>query len=171
MKSTPRGTLAAVITGVVTAVGAGATTPAVAAESVPVVVPLDGVEKSHNAKLPKIAGEVPLPTQGRPEKPRYVEGRLTPENTLPQVPLRAPLPGLVAEAPLPRSAGKASERAAVSAPAADLRTMTPGLSLDAPLTPPDHRASRLPALKKPQAAMRTPLLRTAPTADVRLGQP
>ncbi|MDG5804783.1 hypothetical protein P9869_19330 [Streptomyces ossamyceticus] len=171
MKSTSRGTLAAVITGVVTAVGAGATTPAVAAESVPVVVPLDGVEKSHHAKLPKTGGEVPLPTQGRPEQPRYVGGRLTPENTVPQVPLRAPLPGPEVDTPLPRSAGKASERAAVSGPVTDLRTMTPGLSLDAPLTAPDHRASRLQTLKQPQAALRTPLLRTAPTADARLGKP
>ncbi|UUU33863.1 hypothetical protein JIX56_30695 [Streptomyces sp. CA-210063] len=170
MKSSPRGTLAAVVTGVVAALGAGAAAPAVAAESVPVLVPLEGVEKSHNMKLPKIGGEVPLPTQGRPEGPHYVEGRLIPENTLPQVPLEAPLPGLSAESPLPRVVGKGFERATLSAPAADLKTLTPGLSLDAPLTAPDPEASSLPTLQKPQAAVRTPLLRTAPTVDMGLGQ-
>ncbi|WP_200305031.1 hypothetical protein [Streptomyces adelaidensis] len=170
MKSTPRGTLVIAVTGVVAALGAGAATPAVAAESVPILVPLDGVEKSHNVKLPEIGGEVPLPKQGRPDMPRYVEGRLIPENTLPQVPLETPLPGLSAETPVPRVVGKGSERAAVDAPAADLKTLTPGLSLDAPLTAPKPEASELGTLKSPQAALRTPLLRTAPTADVGLGQ-
>ncbi|MFF7259674.1 hypothetical protein ACFZCL_05170 [Streptomyces sp. NPDC008159] len=119
--------------------------------------------------LPKVGGEVPLPTQGRPVGPHYVEGRLLPENTVPQVPLRAPLPGLSAEAPLPRPAGKGFERAAVRVPTADLRTLTPGLSMDAPVAAPDAEAADLTTLKEPQAALRTPVLRTAPTAHLGLG--
>ncbi|MFJ7045170.1 hypothetical protein CTU88_07125 [Streptomyces sp. JV178] len=169
MKSTPRGTLTAVVAGVAAVLGAGSATPAVAAESVPVLVPVEGVEKAHDVTLPKVGGEVPLPTQGRPAVPRYVEGRLLPENTVPQVPLRAPLPGLSAEAPLPRPVGKGFERAAVRVPTADLRTLTPGLSMDAPVAAPDAEAAELTTLKEPQAALRTPVLRTAPTAYLGLG--
>lgn len=167
MKSTTRTLAAAVLTGVAAAMGAAA--PAVAADTVPVPVPLDGVEKSLNVQLPKVGGEVPLPTPGVPEGPRYVEGRLIPASALPQVPLGAALPGLSAETPLPQVVGKGFDEAGASVPAADLRTLTPGLSVDTPLTAPNPEVFGLPTLKEPEAAVLTPLLQTAPTAALGLG--
>jgi hypothetical protein len=168
MKSTTRGTLAAAITGVATAVGAGAAPPAVAADTVPVSVPLGGVEKALNVQMPELGGRVPLVTPGRPDGPRYVEGRLLPANTLPQVPLDTALPGVSADTPLPRVADEGFEHATVHAPAADLTTQSPGLSADTPLTAPNPELFGLPTLKAPQADVLTPLLRTAPTANLGL---
>ncbi|EOY47763.1 hypothetical protein SLI_3050 [Streptomyces lividans 1326] len=93
MKPTTRRTLAAVVTGVAAAVGVAAT-PAAAARAVPVPVPLGGAEAALGMELPEVAGELPVPTAGAPEGPRYVEGRLLPERTLPQLPVRAGLPGV-----------------------------------------------------------------------------
>ncbi|MEU6229131.1 hypothetical protein [Streptomyces sp. NPDC047042] len=167
MKSTTRTLAAAVLTGVAAAVGAAA--PAVAADTVPVPVPLDGVEKSLNVSLPKVGGELPLLTPGVPEGPRYVEGQMIPASALPQVPMGAALPGLSADAPLPQLLGKGFDEAGVSVPAADLRTLTPGLSVDTPLTAPNSDVFGLPTLKEPQAAVLTPLLQTAPTGALGLG--
>lgn len=167
MKSTTRTLAAAVLTGMAAAVGAAA--PAVAAGTVPVPVPLDGVEKSLDVSLPRAGGELPLLTPGVPEGPRYVEGRMIPASTLPQVPMGAALPGLSAGAPLPQVVGKGFDQAGVSVPAADLRTLTPGLSADTPLTAPKSEVFGLPTAKEPQAAVLTPLLQTAPTGDLGLG--
>ena len=111
---------------------------------------------------------LPLLSPGAPEGPKYVEGRLLPASALPQVPLGAALPGLRAETPLPRIVGEGFERVGVDAPAADLRTLTPGLNVDTPLTAPNPDALGLPSLKDPQAAVLTPVLRTAPTANLGL---
>jgi hypothetical protein len=168
MKPTTRGTLAAVVTGVAAAMGASAA-PAVAAETVPVPLPLEAVEHSLNVKAPRARGELPLLMPGAPQGgPTYVEGRLLPASSLPQVPLGAALPGLKAETPLPRLVGEGFERVGLDAPAADLRTLTPGLNVDTPLTAPDPHALGLPSLKDPQVAVLAPLLRTAPTANLGL---
>ncbi|MET7456628.1 hypothetical protein ABZT03_33060 [Streptomyces sp. NPDC005574] len=171
MKPTTRGTLAAVITGVAAAaaaVGAGAA-PAAALGAVPVPVPLDGVEKSLNTELPKLGGELPLPMPGRPDGPRYVEGRLLPEPVIPQLPLTGGLPGAGLRAPLPHVLGDDFDHVAVGVPAADLRTLSPGLTLDAPLTAPDPDHFGLPALKSPQAGVLAPALQTVPGADLGMG--
>ncbi|MDW4909598.1 hypothetical protein RB628_30730 [Streptomyces sp. ADMS] len=167
MKPTTRTLAAAVLTGVAAAVGA--TAPAAAADTVPVPVPLDGVEKSLNVNLPKVGGELPLLMPGVPEGPRYVEGQMIPASTLPQVPLGAALPGLSAETPLPQVVGKGFDEAGASVPAADLRTLTPGLSVDTPLTAPNSEMFGLPTLREPRAAVLTPLLQTAPTGALGLG--
>ncbi|MYR60538.1 hypothetical protein GTY54_31330, partial [Streptomyces sp. SID625] len=93
MKSTTRGTLAALVTGVAAAVGAAAT-PAAAVGTVPVPVPLGGAESALGMELPSVGGELPLPTAGSPEGPRFVEGRLLPERALPRLPVAGGLPGL-----------------------------------------------------------------------------
>ncbi|MFF2368569.1 hypothetical protein ACFVU0_38490 [Streptomyces sp. NPDC058122] len=82
MKPTTRGTLAAVMTGVAAAVGAASAAPAVAAGTVPIPVPLNGVEQSLDQKATGVPGELPLP--GRLEGPRYVEGRVIPEGAVPE---------------------------------------------------------------------------------------
>ncbi|MFD4522449.1 hypothetical protein ACFWP7_00625 [Streptomyces sp. NPDC058470] len=169
MKSTTRGTLAAVLTGVAAAVGAAAATPAVAAGTVPVPVPLDGVESALNMQLPKVSGQLPVPMPGSPDGPRYVEGRLLPERALPQLPVGAGLPGVDVHTPLPHVLGDGFDHLGVGAPAADLRTLTPGLSLDTPLTPPNPDNFGLPELKLPQVAVLTPLLQTVPGANVVMG--
>ncbi|MEU0459020.1 hypothetical protein ABZ322_40065, partial [Streptomyces sp. NPDC006129] len=105
MKSTTRGTLAAVITCVAAAAGAAAATPAAAVGTVPVPVPLGGAEKALNVELPEATGELPVPMPGSPDGPRYVEGRLIPERAIPQLPVHGGLPGADLRAPLPHVLG------------------------------------------------------------------
>ncbi|WP_086772476.1 hypothetical protein [Streptomyces bobili] len=170
MKSTTRGTLAAVLTCVAAAAGAASATSAAAVGTVPVPVPLDGVEKSLNVELPKIGGEIPLPMPGTPEGPRYVEGRLIPDRVIPQLPVSAGLPGLGLRAPLPEVLGDGFNHVGLDAPASDLRTLSPGLTLDAPLTAPNPDRFGLPDLQLPQAGVLTPVLQTVPGANLGLGQ-
>ncbi|MET9116356.1 hypothetical protein ABZX38_19485 [Streptomyces longwoodensis] len=167
MKSTTRGTLAAAL--MAAAAGAAAATPAAAVGTVPVPLPLGGVEKSLHVELPEVTGQVPVPQPGAPDGPRYVEGRLLPERVVPRLPVSAGLPGLDARAPLPQVLGDDFDHAGVDAPASDLRTLGPGLAVDAPLTPPDADHFGLPDLKLPQAGVLTPVLQGAPTADLGLG--
>ncbi|KOV58317.1 hypothetical protein [Streptomyces sp. MMG1121] len=159
MKSTTRGTLAAVITGVAAAVGAAAT-PAAAAISVP--VPLDGLSMALGTEVPKASLEVPVLMAGAPDGPRYVAGRLMPEHTLPQVPFTGNLPGAHLRTPLPRVLGDGSDHAGVDAPGTDLRTLAPGVNLDAPLTPPNPDNFGMPNLKLPEAAVAAPVLQAVP---------
>ncbi|SER85026.1 hypothetical protein SAMN04487983_102398 [Streptomyces sp. yr375] len=171
MKSTTRGTLAAVLTCVAAAAGVAASvTPAAAIGTVPVPVPLDGVEKSLNVELPTIGGEIPLPTPGAPEGPRFVEGRLIPERVIPQLPVAAGLPGVGLRAPLPEVLGDQFNHVGLDAPASDLRTLGPGLTLDAPLTAPNPDRFGLPDLKLPEAGVITPVLQAVPGADLGLGE-
>ncbi|MFF3610431.1 hypothetical protein [Streptomyces sp. NPDC002580] len=166
MKPTTRGSLAAALTGVAAAVGAAAATPAVA---VPIPVPLNGAEQALGLKTPRIAGELPVPLPGGIDGPRYVEGRMIPDRTVPQVPLSGGLPGADVHAPLPRVLGHGFEHVGLDAPAAALRTLTPGLSLDTPRGGPTS-AKRGPAEPRlPQAALLAPLLRTTPAANLELG--
>ncbi|MDT9700199.1 hypothetical protein [Streptomyces sp. P17] len=167
MKSTTRGTLAAVVTGVAAAVASAA--PAAAVGTVPVPVPLDGVEKSLNIELPKLGGEIPVPMPGAPEGPRYVEGRLIPERVIPQLPVTGGLPGVGLRAPLPHILGDDFDHVGVNAPASDLRTLAPGLTLDAPLTPPNPENFGLPELKLPEAGVLAPVVQTVTGADLVAG--
>ncbi|MFF9860535.1 hypothetical protein [Streptomyces tendae] len=168
MKPTTRRTLAAVVTGVAAAVGVAAT-PAAAARAVPVPVPLGGAETALGMELPEVAGELPVPTAGAPEGPQYVEGRLLPERTLPQLPVRGGLPGVDVRQPLPHVLCDDFDHAGVDAPAAELRTLAPGLSLDAPLTAPNPEALGLPAPKLPEAGVLAPVVQTVPVADLGVG--
>ncbi|MFD5652829.1 MULTISPECIES: hypothetical protein [unclassified Streptomyces] len=168
MKPTTRRTLAAVVTGVAAAVGVAAT-PAAAARAVPVPVPLGGAETALGMELPEVAGELPVPTAGAPKGPRYVEGRLLPERTLPQLPVRGGLPGVDVRQPLPHVLGDDFDHAGVDAPAAGLRTLAPGLSLDAPLTAPNPEALGLPAPKLPEVGVLAPVVQTVPVADLGVG--
>ncbi|MER7574354.1 hypothetical protein [Streptomyces sp. NPDC126514] len=167
MKSTTRGTLAAVVTGLAAAVSGA--TPAAAVGTVPVPVPLGGVEKSFNIELPQVGAEIPVPVPGSPDGPRYVEGRLIPERVIPQLPVNGGLPGADMRAPLPHVLGDDFDHVSLDAPASDLRTMAPGLALDAPLTPPNPKAFGLPEPKLPQAGVLTPVLQTMPAAALVTG--
>jgi hypothetical protein len=169
MKSTTRGTLAAVLTGVAAAVGTAAATPAAASGTVPVPVPAEGAEQSLGMELPKLGGEIPLPTPGRPDGLRYAEGRLIPERVLPQVPVTGGLPGAGLRAPLPHVPGDHFDHVRLSTPASGLRTVAPGLNLDAPLTPPNPQNAGLPDLKLPEAGVPAPVLQTVPGANLGLG--
>jgi hypothetical protein len=169
MKSSTRGTLAAVLTGVVAAVGAATATPAAAVGTVPVPVPLEGAEQALGMELPELGGEVPVPMPGTPDGPRYVEGRLLPERALPQLPVSGGLPGLDLRAPLPQVLGDGFDHLAVGTPASDLRALAPGLNLDAPLTAPNPDAFGLPDPKLPQAGVIAPVLQTVPGAGLGVG--
>ncbi|MFI9603771.1 hypothetical protein ACIHCX_28650 [Streptomyces sp. NPDC052043] len=166
MKSITRGTLAAVITGVAAAMGAAAT-PAAAVDAVPVPVPLGGAEAALGTELPEVDGQLPLPTAGVPEPPRFVKGRLLPEHTVPRLPVDGGLPGLELRAPLAHALDDGFDHVGVGVPASDVRSLTPGLALDAPLTAP--RPGELPALKQPELAVLAPVLRTTPGADLMAG--
>ncbi|MFE7229699.1 hypothetical protein ACFY3J_02080 [Streptomyces sp. NPDC001231] len=166
MKSTTRGTLAALITGVAAAMGAAAT-PAAAAGTVPVPVPLGGAEAALGTELPEVGGQLPMPTAGVPEPPRFVQGRLLPERAVPRLPVDSGLPGLELRAPLAHTLDDGFDHVGVGLPASDVRTLTPGLALDAPLTAPDP--GELPTLKQPELSVLAPVLRTAPGADLTAG--
>ncbi|WP_336114427.1 hypothetical protein [Streptomyces sp. PTD9-10] len=167
MKSTTRGTLAAVVTGVAAVVGAAG--PAAAVGAVPVPVPLEGVSDSLNMEVPKAGAEVPLLTPGAPAGPRYATGRLLPERVLPQLPVTGALPGADLRAPLPHVLGDGFDHVGVGAPASDLHTLGPGLALDAPVTQPDPDNFGVPDLKLPQAGVVAPALRTVPGASLGTG--
>ncbi|MER7938325.1 MULTISPECIES: hypothetical protein [unclassified Streptomyces] len=159
MKPTARKTLAAVVTGVAVAVGAAAT-PAAATPTVPVPVPLDAAGKVLPMEMPRIGMELPLLIPGAPEAPRFTEGRLLPDRTLPQVPLNGGLPGIGLRAPLPHVPGDGHDHIDVGTPASPLRALTPGLALVAPLTAPDPMHPALPAFRPPAAGVLAPALRT-----------
>ncbi|MGW0417337.1 hypothetical protein [Streptomyces sp. NPDC003015] len=167
MKSTPR-TLAAVVAGVAAAMGAAAA-PAAAVGTVPVPVPLEAAEKNLNMELPSLSGEIPLPRPGKPDGPQFVEGRLLPARTIPQVPLTGGLPGAGLRAPVPHVLGDDFDHVGVGVPAADLRTLAPGLSVDAPLTRPNPDHMGLPDTKLPEAGILAPVLQTVPGADLGMG--
>lgn len=169
MKSTTRGTLAAVVTGIAAAVGATATPAAAAVPTVPVPVPLDGVSKSLHTEVPQLGLEMPLIIPGAPEGPRYVQGRLLPEPVLPQVPLNGALPGANLRTPLPHLVGQGFDHLSLDAPASALRAVSPGLAAEAPLTPPDPGNAGLPALTTPDLGVVAPVLQTVPGADLGLG--
>ncbi|GGL70189.1 hypothetical protein GCM10010129_12080 [Streptomyces fumigatiscleroticus] len=166
MKSTSRGTLAAVVAGVAAAVGVTAT-PATAA--VPVPVPLGGAEQSLHMELPEVTGELAVPRPGAPEGPRFSRSRLLPERALPQLPVSSGLPGADARAPLPHVLGDDFDHAAVDAPASELRALAPGLALNPPLTSPDPENYGVPRARLPQAGVVTPAVQTVPTADLGVG--
>ncbi|SDE27051.1 MULTISPECIES: hypothetical protein [Streptomyces] len=170
MKPTTRGTLAAVVTCVAAAAAAATAATPAAASTVPVPLPLDGVERSLHMEMPHVAGELPVPVPGAPEGTRFAEGHLLPERTLPRLPVSGGLPGGDVRAPLPHVLGEGFDHLGVSAPAADLRTAVPGLALDTPLGRPDAENGGLPSLSgEPRAALDTPLLRTVPGAEIVTG--
>ncbi|MEV7070229.1 hypothetical protein ACIQJT_07390 [Streptomyces sp. NPDC091972] len=168
MKSTTRGTLAAVVTGVAAAMGAAAA-PAAAVGTVPVPVPLEAAEKTLNMELPSLSGEIPLPKPGKPNGPQFVEGRLLPARTVPQLPVTGGLPGAGLRAPVPHVLGTEFDHVGVGVPASDLRTLSPGLSVDAPLTRPNPDHMGLPDTKLPQAGILAPVLQAVPAADLGVG--
>ncbi|MFF9405719.1 hypothetical protein ACF1B0_09285 [Streptomyces anandii] len=168
MKSTTRGTLAAVVAGVAAAVGAAAT-PAAAVGTVPVPVPLGGAETALGTELPRVGGQLPLPTAGGPEGPRFVQGRLLPERVVPRLPVQGGLPGIEASAPLAHVLDDGFDHVAVDAPASELRALSPGLSMDAPLTAPKPGSPGLPDLKQPELGVLTPALSTTPGAVLTAG--
>ncbi|WP_318203475.1 hypothetical protein [Streptomyces sp. SCL15-4] len=160
-------TLAAVVTGLAATVGAAG--PAAAAGTVPVSLPLGGVSRALDMEVPRLRAEVPLVKPGVPDGPRYVTGRLFPERTLPQLPVRGGLPGLDGRAPLPRLLGDDFDHLDVRSPAGDVRALTPGLAVDPPLTAPDPGRSGLPATKLPEAGLVAPVLRTVADGTLATG--
>ncbi|MDT0486915.1 MULTISPECIES: hypothetical protein [Streptomyces] len=168
MRSTTRGTLAAVITGIAAAVGAAAS-PAAAVGTVPVPVPLEGAERALHMELPEVGGKIPVTTPGVPEAPKFVEGRLMPERVIPRVPVNGGLPGADLTAPVPHLLDDDFDHLGLDAPAADVRTLTPGLAVDAPLTAPKPGSGALPEPKLPEAGVLLPMVQAAPGADLTTG--
>ncbi|MGW6458397.1 hypothetical protein ACWF94_21200 [Streptomyces sp. NPDC055078] len=166
MKSTTRGSLAAVIACMASAVGAA---PAAAGTSVPVTLPLESLETVVPVPAPELSTGVPVPVPGAFEAPRHVTGRMLPHGLLPQVPFTSELPATVAELPVedPLGGGELGVAKAV-APASDLKLTAPGASLGAPLSAPRPELFGQPEPVLPELAVLTPSLRGEPTAGLLL---
>jgi hypothetical protein len=166
MKSTTRGSVAAIVACVASAAGAG---PA-AALSAPVTLPLESVETALPVSAPALRTGVPVPVPHAPEAPRHVTGSLLPTGLLPRVPLTGEVPVTALEVPLEdpltdRPVGVLG--AAAGAP--DLALSTPGASLGAPLSAPRPELSGWPEPVLPEVAVLAPALSGTPAADVLLG--
>ncbi|MFE0423211.1 hypothetical protein [Streptomyces sp. NPDC058953] len=168
MKSTTRGSVAALLACVASAVGAGAGTAA-AAPSAPVNLPLEALETVLPVPAPELSTGVPVPVPHAPEAPAHVAGRMLPYGALPRVPLSTELP--VTEAGLPLTEPLGDRRlgvARIASEAAELSLATPGASLGAPLSAPRPELYGQPEPVLPEVALLTPHLRGAPTAGVLL---
>ncbi|WP_156727744.1 hypothetical protein [Streptomyces apocyni] len=166
MNKKAKGALAALVSSVAAATGAST---AVAAEQVPVSVPLSGVEHALHMEAPKLSTGVPLPLPGAPEGPRYVEGQLLPDGILPQVPLSTELPKTELTSPVPQLLpNEKVDRLGLSTPGSGVEASTPGASVNPPLTGPLANRFGLPDVTLPQAALETPMLQSEPGADLGL---
>lgn len=164
MKLTTRGTLAAVMACVGTAVAAA---PAVAGTSAPVVVPLEGLEAAVPVESPDLRTGVPVPAPGAPDGPWYVTGTQFPQNTLPAVPVSSELPRTVVAVPVENPLGEGNLGVAeVLAPESDVTLASPGASLGAPMTAPSGDGFGMPELTVPDAALVAPVLQAAPTGTL-----
>ncbi|MFH8928705.1 hypothetical protein ACH4D4_16770 [Streptomyces pristinaespiralis] len=164
MKLTTRGTLAAVLACVGTAVAAA---PAVAGTSVPVVLPLESLETAVPVETPDLSTGVPVPVPGAPEGPRHVTGALLPQGTLPAVPVSSELPRTLLEVPVENPLGEGNLGVAeVLAQESDVELASPGASLGAPVTAPSGEGFGLPEPTLPEAALVAPVLQAAPTGTL-----
>ncbi|MFD9564274.1 hypothetical protein [Streptomyces sp. NPDC059994] len=154
MNVTKRAGLAAMMTYMATA---AAVTPAAAGSSVPVAVPLEGLEATLPFEPPTVSTGVPIPVPGSPGGPRHVVGSLMPSPLMPALPVTSELPSTLVKAPLtdPLTDDKLGS-AALTTPSSPLRAEGPGAILDAPLTPPQAELFGLPALDEPQAGLLAP---------------
>ncbi|MFF3287957.1 hypothetical protein [Streptomyces sp. NPDC003023] len=166
MKSTTRGSLAAVLACMASAVAAA---PAVAGTSVPVILPLESLETAVPVEAPELRTGVPVPVPGAPQGPRHVTGTLLPQDTLPALPVTSELPRTLLEIPVENPLGEGNLGVAEASSAeSDLKAVTPGAALGAPLTAPDGDALGLPAPTLPQAALVGPVLQGSPAAGLLL---
>lgn len=165
MKLTTRGSLAAVLACMASAVAAA---PAVA-DSVPVTLPLESLETAVPIEAPELRTGVPLLMPGTPEGPRHVTGALLPQGTLPAVPISSELPDTLLELPVENPLGEGNLGVAQAQTVeSDMELKSPGASLGAPLTPPAADAFGLPEPALPQAALVTPVLRATPAGSLLL---
>ncbi|NBE54806.1 hypothetical protein [Streptomyces boluensis] len=166
MKLTSRAGLAALMTCMASA---AAVTPAVAGDSVPVPVPLEGLEHALPIEAPELHGGVPLPKPGAPVIAERGEGRLVSRDVLPQLPVHSALPRTVLDVPVTDPLSQ--ERVAglgIESPDSPVEALSPGLGLDAPLTEPGAGPLGLPEATLPQLAVLAPALQAEPGADTRL---
>ncbi|MEU0375284.1 hypothetical protein ABZ070_35090 [Streptomyces sp. NPDC006283] len=167
MKLTTRGSLAAVLACMATAVAAA---PAVAGTTVPVGLPLEALETAVPVEAPKLSTGVPVPVPGAPDGPRYVTGNLLPQNTVPTVPIAGELPRTLLEVPVENPVGEGNLGVAQAvSEESDLKLASPGATLGAPLSQPAGEGLGLPEPTLPQAALIAPALQGAPTAGLLFG--
>ncbi|MFG2143303.1 hypothetical protein ACGFRG_03775 [Streptomyces sp. NPDC048696] len=166
MKLTKRAGLAAMMTCMATA---AAVAPAAAGQSVPVVVPLEGLETALPLDAPTVSTGVPIPMPGSPGGPRHVVGSLMPAPLLPSLPVTTELPSTLLKAPLkdPLTDDHLGS-AALATPESPVRAESPGAVLGAPLTPPKAELFGLPALDEPHAGLLAPTLHGSPAANLGL---
>ena len=165
MSITVKGTIVA-LAGCLAAAGAA---PAVAAEQVPVSVPLGGLESALHMDVPELSTTAPIPIPGTPEGPQYVQDHVLPQRAVPRLPLSGGLPATEAEVPLPQLlATEHVDRLGVSTEGSDVRTLTPGASVNPPLSGPRPDRLGLPEVSAPQLALGAPDVQAQPGADLAL---
>ncbi|MCT9093072.1 hypothetical protein N4G70_30015 [Streptomyces sp. ASQP_92] len=162
MGITSRAGLASVLTCIATA---AAVAPAAAAPTVPVDVPLGGLNTVLPFDAPTVRTGMPLPVPGTPDGPRYVTGNLLPHNMVPALPVETALPDTHVGTPLPdplspRTLGTPQ----LVAPDTALHVLTPGADLGAPLSQPRAGLYGLPAVTLPQAGLTAPAVQSDPAA-------
>ncbi|MBW5484096.1 hypothetical protein [Streptomyces bambusae] len=162
MKMTARGSIAALMTCMA---AAGAAAPAVA-DSVPVGVPLDGVESSLGIDVPRVGTSVPVPIVGAPESPTFHSGSMLPTPLLPSVPIGAELGDTLITSPVPNLLGRPETdgEGSLGSPATDVRAKGPAAVLGLPLTMPNAANFGLPDVVDPKLGIVTPELTGAPSA-------
>lgn len=163
MKLTTRGSVAAAFMACIAT--AAAVSPAAAGTSAPVDLPLESLERVLPVQAPELRTGVPVPMAGVPDGPRYVTGRMLPENALPAVPFTAELPETTLELPVrdPLGEGSLGALRAVSE-SSDVMLSSPGASVGAPLSAPRDDLSGRPEPVLPQLALITPVLQGTPAA-------
>ncbi|MER7760612.1 hypothetical protein [Streptomyces sp. NPDC097619] len=168
MKMTARGSIAALMTCMATAVAAA---PAVAdGGHVPVGVPLEAaLEPSVGLPAPKLSTGVPLLTPSGLEAPRHHEGELLPNPILPVIPLVGELAPTDLQSELPGVLGTGNpDEAELTSPASPLVAKGPGAVVGAPLAMPDGSNYGLPKLVTPKLGVVTPVLQGDPAAALGL---
>ncbi|MCX3059438.1 hypothetical protein [Streptomyces beihaiensis] len=162
-----RGTLAVLAGCVAAAAGAAGASPAVAAEQVPVTVPLGGLESALQTDVPDVSTAAPLLTPGTPEGPRFEKSHVLPQGLVPKLPLGTELPATHAEVPLPSLvASQDLDRVGVSTEGSAVHTETAGASVNPPLTGPRAERLGVPDVSAPQLALGAPDVQARPGADV-----
>ncbi|MEV5282642.1 hypothetical protein [Streptomyces sp. NPDC051994] len=160
MGITSRAGLASVMACMATA---AAVAPAVAAPTVPVTVPLYGLNAVLPFDAPTLDSGVPLPIPGAPKGPRYVKGNLLPKNMVPTIPVDSALPATEIGAPLPNPLSPdLIGTARLASPSSPLHATTPGAEIGAPISRP--RSPGLPSLVMPEAGLAAPALQGDPAA-------
>ncbi|WP_234334951.1 hypothetical protein [Streptomyces sp. NRRL S-118] len=147
------------VTALASAASAALATPAAAAPTAPVDVPLQTLGMVLPMAPPTVSTGVPIPMTGTPMGlTAHTDGRVQPL-LVPQVPVTSGMPETLITATLPEVVeDQPVTRALLSTPESDVNAKTPGAKVASPLTLPRPAALGLPAAQLPEAGLLSPAL-------------